>query len=64
MPGLLEPIFSTVELLGYGPGVPVAARGFSWSCSSDVSWLSLLSFLPEGSVKMIFSHRCVIGGQT
>lgn len=45
-------------------GSPWLARGFSWSCYSDVSWLGLLSFLPEGSVKMIFSHRCVIGGQT
>lgn len=45
-------------------GSPWLARRFSWSCDNDVSWLGLLSFLPESSVKMIFSHRCVIGGQT
>lgn len=39
------------------------ANGFSWSCTSytnccsDISWLGPFSFLQEGSVEMIFSHR-------
>lgn len=39
------------------------ARGFNWSCTSytnccsDISWLGPLSFLQEGKVEMIFSHR-------
>lgn len=46
------------------------ARGFSWSCTSytnccrDISWLGPLSFLQEGRVEMIFSHRWVIAGHT